>query len=47
MVDLRGVPFPVFTLLAGDSLVNLRTYTLASGPVYGAHFNAHLGIDMP
>jgi len=38
VVDLRGVPLPVSILWAGDSLVNRRTYTLACGPVFGAHF---------
>lgn len=38
MVDLRGVPHLVTTVWAGDSLVNRRTYTLARGPVFGAHF---------
>ena len=38
MIDLRGVPRPVTTLEAGESLVTLRTYTLACGPVFGAHF---------
>ena len=36
VIDLRGVPFPVTTLWAGDSFVNRRTYTLARGPVFGA-----------
>lgn len=38
VTDQRGVPRPVTTLGAGDSLVTLRTYTLACGPVFGAHF---------
>ena len=42
MVDLRGVPLPVSTLWAGDSLVNRRTYTLARGSVFGAYFTPFL-----
>ncbi len=38
VIGLRGVPRPVTTLEAGESLVTLRTYTLACGPVFGAHF---------
>ena len=36
MDDLRGVPLPVSTLWAGDSLVNRRTCTVDCGPVFEA-----------
>ena len=32
---LRGVPLPVSTLWAGDSLENRPTFTLARDPVLG------------